>query len=170
MLINKMFYMYWLDLQIGCLGSAVLYQQVSDFLICSSRPPSLPHNTLTVFLLGSECKAITHWRVCLNHTEWLWILNAGLGPTEEQAHGRDSVSWVLIWLKNILFFPPFLQNSSGNTLLAGKIYYSCFSPSAAPPNQTTAWTNTLSKRKLFDHYEHPVEKKELIEYVVGQPI
>lgn len=89
---------YWLDLLIGCPCSAVLYQQVSDFLICCS---GFSHNTLTVFLLGSECKAITHWRVCLNHTEWLWILNVGLGPTEKQAHGRDSVSWVLIWF----FFP-----------------------------------------------------------------
>lgn len=96
MLINKMHHICWLDLLIGCPGSAVFYQQVTDFLICSNRPPSLPHNTLTVFLLGSECKAITHWRVCLNHTEWLWILNVGLGPTEEQAHGRDSLSWVLI--------------------------------------------------------------------------
>lgn len=103
-LINKMYCIYWLDLLIGCPGSAVWYQQVSDFLICSSGPPSLPHNTLTVFLLGSECKAITHWRVCLNHTEWLWILNAGLGPTEKQAHGRDSVSWVLIWFFFNSFF------------------------------------------------------------------
>lgn len=77
------------------LGFSRLYQ----------RPPNLPpHNTLTVFLLGSECKAITHWRVCLNHTEWLWILNAGLGPTETQAHGGDSVSGVLIWFLNLDFF------------------------------------------------------------------
>lgn len=108
-LINKMHCIYWLDLLIGCPCSAVLYQQVSDFLICSSRSPSRLHNILAVFLLGSKCKAITHWRVCLNHTEWLWILNAGLGPTEKQAHGRDSVSWVLIWF--LTFFPPFLQTA-----------------------------------------------------------
>lgn len=75
-------------------------------------PSSLPHSTLTVFLWGSECKAITHWRVCLNHTEWLWILNAGLRPTEKQAHGTDSVSGVLIWFFNYFFF----TNNPGYTL------------------------------------------------------
>lgn len=106
------------------LGFSHLYQ----------RPPNLPpHNTLTVFLLGSECKAITHWRVCLNHTEWLWILNAGLGPTEKQAHGGDSVSGVLIWFLNFDFFV-FFTHGSGNTLLTGKSHCSCSRPSM-PPQQ-----------------------------------
>lgn len=102
-----------------------------------------------MFLLGSECKAITHWRVCLNHTEWLWILNAGLRPTEKQAHGGDSVSWVLIWFLIFFFF-------FGNRLWTGRKHCLCFSPSAAPPNQTTAGRNILSEWKWFDHDEHPV--------------
>lgn len=94
---DKLYLMLWLHLLICCSGSVVSYQEISNFLISSRGPQSHPHNTCTVFLLGSECKAITHWRVCLNHTEWLWILNVGLEPTEERAHGRHTVSWVLIW-------------------------------------------------------------------------
>lgn len=99
-----------------------------------------PHNTFAAFLFGSECKAITHWRVCLNHTEWLWILNVGLRPSEKQAHGGDSLSSLLIW-----FF--FFLNSFGNKLLTGRSPSYAFGSSAAPSNQTTAGTNILSEWK-----------------------
>lgn len=71
----------------GRLTCIAAYQHVSDCLICSSWCFSAPRR---VFLLKSECKAIPHWRVCLNHIEWLWILNVGLRPTVKQAYRDDS--------------------------------------------------------------------------------
>lgn len=135
--VDKLYLMHWLHLLICCSETVVLYQESSDFLISSRGPQSHPHNTCTVFLLGSECKAITHWRVCLNHTEWLWILNVGLEPTEEQAHGRDKVSWVLIW---------FFTNCSYNTLLAWKMHCLYSSFQIISLIQTTTGTTKLAKR------------------------
>lgn len=136
-LVNKMFSIYWSDVLIGCQGSLVLEQQILYYFISSSRPSSSQH--LCCVLLGSECKAITHWRVCLNHTEWLWILNVGLRPSEKQAHGGDSLSSLLIWF--------FFLNSFGNKLLTRRSPSFAFGSSAAPSNQTTAGTNILLEWK-----------------------
>lgn len=40
---NVLYSIYWLDRLIGCLGSLVLYQQISYFLICSTFPSSSQH-------------------------------------------------------------------------------------------------------------------------------
>lgn len=54
---------------VGCLACMALYRHVSDCLTFVAASVFL-HITV-FFLLKSECKAIPHWRVCLDHTEWL---------------------------------------------------------------------------------------------------
>lgn len=75
----------WLDVWFSSLCPNTF--QIVSFVAAST---AAPHRC--VLLLKSEYKAITHWRVCLNHTEWLWILNVRLRPT----HRGNSVGEVLI--------------------------------------------------------------------------
>lgn len=97
--------------------------------------PCLSHNSHAVFLLASKCNA-THWRVCLDHTEWLWILNTGLEASEREAQGSSTVSWVLIWF--IFFYKQPQQ----------------FSVWRLPHlNHRAPGPNVLSKMKLSDRGE-----------------